>query len=590
MSRETDLSRRTFLKATGSGAAVATVAGCLTGDPDEGSDNELNLINSTVTTLDPIQSTDTASGQIVKQVYEALTYYPNGESSVENLLAEDVEISDDLLTYTFTLADAEFHNGDPLTADDFVYSLRRLAESPNSERANFVLEDTFLSVEHEVEGEELVPDSLGVEAVDDQTLEIRLETPHPNALELLAYDSFSAVPEGLVGDIEGYDGEIEHDEFSTETMIGTGPFEFDTWEPDAEARVTRFDDYHGSTANVEAVHWQIIEDDDAGYTYAMERNADIFGPGGGMPTAQYDPNKVDAETDDLGRSVGSYGPIENGDTVEYVGVPQLSTYYVAFNAPSVPRPVRRAIAYVTDHEELIAEVFKERGEEAWTFTPPGAFPGGQEQYESFIEDYPYGANETDRDAARQVLEDAGYTSDDPYELTLTTYESEVFQEFGRLTRDKLSGLGVDLSLEQSPFATLIERGENGELDFYSLGWTWSWPAADYGMFGFEPENTDTSRMPEETNGYYLDWHREDSDASAQAQGAWERVEANPDPDAQDVRDEAYLEMERAVWDDAVMIPLLHDLEERFIYDYVDVEPFGAMGAYQQRFNNVSLDE
>ena len=90
-------------------------------------------------------------------------------------------------------------------------------------------------------------------------------------------------------------------------------------------------------------------------------------------------------------------------------------------------------------------------------------------------------------------------------MTLTTYDSEVFQEFGRLTRDKLEGTGISLSLEESVFNSLIERGQNGELAFYSLGWIWSWASPAYGLFSFEPKNTDTSTMPAETNGYYLDW-------------------------------------------------------------------------------------
>nr|WP_254769472.1 ABC transporter substrate-binding protein [Salinilacihabitans rarus] len=541
-----------------------------------------------MTSLDPIQSTDTASGRVVLQMYEGLAHYPDGVTDVEAILAEDFEISEDGLTYTFQLKEGvTFHNGEEMTADDFVYSWRRLAESPNSERGNFITNDSSaLNIESEVDDEgELVPDSLAVEAVDDTTLEFTVGTPLPNALEILAYDSFAVIPEGYVGDIEGYDGEVDQGEFSTEAPVGTGPFEFDTWNPDAEARVTRFDDYHGSVANVDAVHWQILEDDEARYTAAMEGSLDIFT----LPTAQYDPSLVDAETDDRGREIGTYGPMENGETADYVGVPQLSTYYLAFNAANTPRPVRQAIAYVTNHDELITQIFKERGEAAFTFLPPGVFPGGPDARDEFIQDYPYAANETDRDSAREVLEDAGYTEDDPYELTLTTYESDAFQEFGRLTRDKLSGLGIELELEESPFSTLIERGQNGELQFYSLGWTWSWPDPGYGMFGFEPENTDTSRMPEETNGYYLDWDEADSDASQKAQEAWETVVDNPEPDAEDVRNEAYVEMEEAIWEDMVCMPLYHQVMEQFYYDHVDAAPFGAMGEYQQVFNEVSLN-
>ncbi|PLK20610.1 ABC transporter substrate-binding protein [Natronobacterium gregoryi] len=592
-----ELERRSFLKATGGAAGALALAGCVgeePGDDDDdgvegGQDGVLNLVNATITSLDPIQSTDTASGRVVRQIFESLTHFPNGTTDLETRLADGYELSDDGLTYTFDIKEGvQFHNGDELTAHDFVYSFRRLAESPNSERGNFIVGDSsFLNVDAEFdESGDVEPESLAVEAVDDYTLEITLVTPAPDALEILAYDSFTVVPEGLVGDIEGYDGEIDQSEFSSERPVGTGPFEFEKWEPDAEVEVTRFDDYHGSVANVDGVHWAVFEDDEAEYTYAVEGNADMFN----LPTAQYDASLIDAETDERGREVGTYGPLENGDTVDYVGVPQLSTFYFGFNVSSVPLEVRQAVAYVLDREVLIQTLFEGRGDEAYTFTPPGMWPGGADAYEAFLEEYPYSRDEANRDAARDVLEDAGYTDDEPYELTLTTYESDVFQEAGRQLRDQLAGLGVDLNLEEAPFATLQERGENGDLEFFSMGWTWNWPDPGYGMFGFEPENTDTSRMPEETTGFYLDWHESDTDAAQTAQDAWERIQAHPDPDDADVRNEGYVEMEEAIWEDMVCMPLHHELAEQFYYDHVDAEPFGAMGDYLQVFNEVTLDQ
>ena len=472
-------------------------------------DNELKLINSTMTSLDPIESTDTASGIVINQVYENLTHYPNGEADLENKLLESVDISEDLLTYTFTIkAGVEFHEGEELTADDFVFAWRRLAESEHTQRANFLLGSGFLGVEHEVDENDgvgpadVVPGSIAVEAIDDRTFEMTLREPEPAALDILAYDSFAAVPEGYVDDLPDIDGEHSQAAFSSERMNGVGPFEFDEWTEQERARLTRFEGYHGDAADVEAIDWEIIEDDDAQWTFVNERNADRFE----IPTAFYERDSVDAESDDLGRDVGTYGPLDNGDTVEYLGVPELSTFYVAWNVPEVPKAVRQAIAHITDHEELVEEVFEGRGTEAFSFTPPGMWPTGADGYDAWVDEWPYGRNETDREAAQEALQAAGFTEDDPFELTLTTYDSEVFQEFGRLTRDKVDGLGIDLELEEAPFNTLISRGEDGDLAFYSLGWIWSWIDPAYGLFGFEPRNTDTSVMPGGADGYYLDWH------------------------------------------------------------------------------------
>ena len=473
------------------------------------SENVFVLRNAPMSSLDPIQSTDTASGAVIGQMYENLTNYKNGVSTqLENQLATGVNVSDDLLTYTFTIKEGvEYHDGSELVAADFKYAFRRLAESPNSQRANFILEE--LGVEHEMEtveqdGEEVeqvVPDSLAIEVTGDYEFEVTISSPQPFALDIFAYDSFGAIPEGYVGDVEGYDGEVAQEELSTEVANGTGPFELDEWVVEDQARVTRFDNYHGSTAEVDAVEWSIISDDNAIQTAYIERNLDVFP----IPTSFYNPDNVEASEDDQGRLVGTYGELENGDTVDYLGVSDLTVYYVAWNVPQVPRAVRRAVAYVTDHQELIDEVFKSRGQPAYSFTPPGMWPEGTEGYNQWVDEWPYGTNETARSDAEEILSEAGFTSDDPFDITLTTYDSEVFQEFGRLTRDKLDGLGVQLELEKAPFNSLIERGQNGELAFYSLGWAWSWVSPAYGLFGFEPRNTNTSGMPGETNGYYLDW-------------------------------------------------------------------------------------
>lgn len=476
----------------------------------EGKDT-LNLIGATMDTLDPIAATDTASAGIQKQLYETLVHYPNGVPEMENQLLDSFELSDDGMTLTLTLVDdATFHDGSAVTAADAVYSIERLALSSNSSRASFVIEGTALDMVHEtsedngVGPEGLVPDSLGLSQVDENTIEIEMGDPNPSALDVLTYTGFSVIPEGYVGDHPDYEGEgeVEYSEFSESTANGSGAFEFDMWTPSEERRVVRNDDYHGDVADVSAVHWAAIEDDEAAYTYVIEQNADIFG----IPTAQYDQDLIDASPDDRGREVGTYGPLDNGETVNYLGVSELSTFYWGFNFAQVPRPVRRAVAYVTNHEELVQQIFEGRGVEAFSFTPPPIWPTGQDGYEEFVDDWPYSTNETDIQSATQILQEAGHTSDDPFSVQITTYESEVFSEAAELTREKLAGTGVEAQLEQAPFGTLLSRGRDGNLQMYSLGWIWSWESVAYGLFGFEPKNTDTDDIPTDANGYYLDWN------------------------------------------------------------------------------------
>lgn len=478
-------------------------------DSDRTDSDTLELINSGMSTLDPIESTDTASGIVINQVYENLTQYENGEiEGLQGQLAEDWDISDDGETYTFHLKeDVEFHNGEELTADDFVYSFRRLAESDNSQRASFMLNSENLAIEYdEDEDGGVVPDSIGVEAEDDHTLVVELREATPAALDILAYDAFAAIPEGYVGDIEGYDGEMDQEDFSTEEMIGTGPFEFVEWTSGEDVEVERFDDYYEGAASIETVHWEIVESDSTVNTRIEEGNVDVFT----IPIPFYEPDKVEVDdTDDLGRELGTYDHDNLGE-IDYVSVGTLSTYYIGFNARHVPLPVREAVAHVTDHESFIEDIFKGRGVPAFSFTPPSMWEeefGDVTSYDDFAENFPYSKNDDDRDAAEEVLEEAGYTDDDPFEVTMTTYDDEAFQEFGRSVRDRLEGIGVDMDLRETEFNILIGDGEDGDLEIFTLGWIWSWNDPIYGHFGFEPENTDTSLIPTEADGYYLDWQK-----------------------------------------------------------------------------------
>jgi len=479
----------------------------------EGSDT-LSLTNATFNTIDPIQSDDTASSRVINQMYETLTHYPSGVPELQNRLIEGFEVSDDQLTWTITLRDdVMFHDGSQMTAADVKYSLERVALSDNSVRASFALDTTGgVAIEHETDEEDgagpanAVPDSLGLSVVDDQTLEIQVAAPNPPLLDVLTYSAFAPVPEGYVDDVPGYDGEVTVDEISRQEANGTGPFLFDSFTENEEAVVVRNNDYWGETANVEEIQWAIFSDPQAEYDYSVrEENADIFG----IPTQFYSQDQISAEADDRGRDVGTYQLQDGPQTeVNYLGVPELSTFYFAFNAAQTPKPVRMAVALIANHEQLVQNIFEGRGVEAFSFTPPGIWPTGQDGYEDWLDSWPYGRNESNFDAAERLLSDNDYTSDDPYSLTVTTYQSPVFQQAAGSIRDSLSGLGVSMELEEAPFATLQERGENGDLQMYSLGWIWSWESVAYGLFSFEPKNTNTDEIPTDSNGYYLDWQTE----------------------------------------------------------------------------------
>ncbi|WP_128476949.1 ABC transporter substrate-binding protein [Halorussus pelagicus] len=611
-----NLSRRRFLQATGGAASAVALAGC-TGDNEDSSQdtttsggetttgeettteeadapgddaNVLRLINSTMSTLDPIKATDTASGTVIQQVFDGLMNYPNAEIEVEGQLATDYEVSDDFQTYTLTLKEgAKFHDGTEVTADDFVYSLERLAASDNSRRAYFILDS--IGVAHETDDDDnYKPGTMDVTAEDDYTLTLELSEPFHAVLEMLAYTSFAVLPEGVLGDIDGYDGQMGYQEFSTANPIGAGPFEFDTWSSNTEAEVTKFDDYHGDTASVDGIHWNIMSDSQAQYTYGtVNQNADII-YGGQLPTSQYNRDKVTIEeTDDLGRDLGTYGETASGTTMDYSAISPIGAFYMGFNSDAVPKAVRQAAAYALNQQEAVNQIFKGRGEGSYHFTPPSIYPDGPDAYDKHAkENYPYGYNKTQLDKARKVMEDAGYGPDNRASFTFTVYESSsTWPDLGKLLRDKLASAYVDMSIDTAPFSTLLKRGRNGNLEAYSLGWVMDYPAPDNFLELLYPPRTDTSL---ESPTSYFNWSG--TDASKQAKQAWEKVQNNPQPtdEHKAKRNEAYIKMEEANWEDVVLLPTYHDISERFSYDWVDAPHHGAAEYSRQMYNNVEIGD
>ncbi len=341
----------------------------------------LSGTSATFSALDPIASGNTASGGKIMNMFDAPMNYPNGDTEVEPLLISDYEVNDDLTEYEFTLKEGIQFHGDygEVTADDVVYSIRRLVESNNS--TNTYFPNSVLNIERETDADgNVIPDSTGVEATGEYSFRITLQQPFSYTLEVLAYSAFSVIPEGIVGDIEGYDGEMSQTEFSTSNPIGTGPFTFVEWNSGngGSFAVDRFDEYHGQQAAIEGIDSAIITDTTASYNYFLNENADVAG----IPTAKYDPEKVSIESTEGSQEFGTYGPLENDKSVNMARTPTIDTFYVGFHMEKVPKAVRQAMAYVTNREQFVNDVFKGRGVPAYHLTPPQVYPGGVSAYNS----------------------------------------------------------------------------------------------------------------------------------------------------------------------------------------------------------------
>jgi len=606
----TNIDRRKFLAAAGSGAA-ALVAGCSgggsedtatetegddTGGGDDGTATETDDMSTEDSTggtlqlslfqqevLDPVAVKGKNSGGASWQLFEPVVAFKNGTLPPENRLIEDVQVNDDGTVWTFTVRDdVVFHDGSELTAGDVAYSYKRLAGSENNRGNEGKIIGFTFTVAHETDDDgNYVPGSLAVEATDDRTVEMELASPFHSVLAILADINFCIVPEGIVGDVEGYEGEMSYQQFANEELIGTGPFAFENWDQGSEITATAFEDYHDAVPNVDGVRWNISSDSNTLYNRAMNENLDFFD----IPLAQYDPDLLSIEEElDGARRRGTYGPVRNGETLNYGEVTLLRTNYLLFNTLEVPRAVRQAFAYVVNQEALIEDTTKGQGTPAYHITPPVAYPGGKDAYDAHVEDYPYGVGETDIEGARSVMQEAGYGEDNRYEVTFTAYsdsDASFWGDVAARTRDKLASAYVDVEIERAPATTVTNRAIEGSFEMFGTFNELEWVEADSTLRFVYPNPFTWTRWGQ---------GEEVSDPAQEAADAWSRYQNNraPTEDAQQVRNDVYVTLEEANWQDITELPLVHPIATRYSYDSVEnLEMHGAM--FNQLYNRLELD-
>jgi peptide/nickel transport system substrate-binding protein len=645
-----DTSRRKFLAVAGSGAA-AVLAGCAGNSPSETTEateateetteetteateqtketTEETEAPSTggtlrlaapgpVQTLDPINAKGSGAGY--DQYQESLYEFPDGDLPPQPRLATDFSVSNDGKTYTFTLKEGvSFHDGQEVTAQDFVYSWRRLAESQNTRNADDIIGDTF-TMQHETEtvtedGEEterLVPGSLAVEAVDDYTYRFTLEEAFHGAISQVSGGAFGVIPENSVGDIEGYDGEYSYNEFfSTEgdgpAFAATGPFQVDDWSKGDQIVLSAFEDYYGEGPMIDGITYTVIGEANTRYQRFLNEQLDMLGveAGTAIPTPKFDPDSRSIEEDNGSYRVGTY-ELENGTTVDYGETTTLDTDYIVFNCQRTPRPVRRAIAYLVNQETIASDIYKGLYEPAYHLTPPPVFmtredgedptevydrharEGFRSEIEFGAEGYPYGIGEARIDEATRVMEESDLET--PYSVEFTIFSgAPAVEQIANRVRDKAQAAGIEVDITKADFGTIISQALNGNMDMFSLGDGMEWPESDNFLRFVQPYE------PDNIGSMFTRWSFEDESKYTEymniAEDAWNEFylpHRGPGNENQLQRNKAYYTLEETNWASVQELPLVHPLAQRISYPRVDERMFSTM--QDQTFNTLSLND
>jgi peptide/nickel transport system substrate-binding protein len=301
-------------------------------------------------TLDLTSSPAAAIPQVLLyNVYETLLKL-EADGSISGLLAESWEVSDDGLTYTFSLRDGvTFHNGDAFDADDVVFSIERvLSKDPAHPFATT-----------------LAPIA-SVTAVDPSTVEITVERVSANLLFYLTQGQGVMFTESAVGTIENQ-------------PVGTGPFAFESWTVGDSIVLARNDSYWGTPALLETVRFRYINDPNALNNAMLTGDLDILA---GVSA----PELLTAfESDDRFEVLQG---LSNGEVTLSLN---------GRRAPLDDVTVRQAITHAIDREAVVDLAYAGYGTVIGTFSTPL-----DPWYRDLTDVYPY-----DPDRARELLAEAG---------------------------------------------------------------------------------------------------------------------------------------------------------------------------------------
>lgn len=187
-------------------------------------------------------------------------YKYDADGNISLGMASDVEISEDGCTYTFTIRDdAYWSNGDPVTANDFYYSWRRLADPANGCTYAYMLITAGVKNAMEVIYGEAELDELGISAPDDQTFIVELDAPKSYFTELLTGSYFMPVNQEYCEECgDQFMLDLEH-------SIYCGAFVMSDWEVGGTTyTLTKNEDYYDAdSVTTDSISYTVMTDDQA---------------------------------------------------------------------------------------------------------------------------------------------------------------------------------------------------------------------------------------------------------------------------------------------------------------------------------------
>ncbi len=384
-------------------------------------------------TLDPTMALDQYSMEIIDQIFDRLVRF-NHDGILVPSLAVSWE-NPEPTRWVFSLReDVTFQNGRALTADDVVWTMRRMmdpeTEAPR-QRLHMVSE---------------------VNATDAFTVEFILDTSFAPFLATLSNPGLSIIPQE----------ELERlgDDFAR-NPVGSGPFKFVSWVQDKEIVLERFEDYWVAKPNLDRVIFRPIPETAVAEMAVLTGDVDVI--------EDVLPDDVDFMTKEGNLQVIS------GGGYYYIPInlhPERTTVYEETGEnPFLNIKVRQALNLAFDTSEVLNAIYPGIGNSIRAY---GVLPPASWAYNEVIEVMATGH---DLERAKQLMAEAGYA--DGFECKILAMSDAARQAIAIILQATLKELNIEATIESPEFGTLLQRANDGDFDLGVFGWSGSPDPHDY---------------------------------------------------------------------------------------------------------------
>lgn len=473
--------------------------------------------------LDPNKTEGVPESNIQRDLFEGLVT-TDASGKIRPGVAESWDVKDNTV-FTFHLRKtAKWSNGDPVTANDFVYSFRRLVDPKTASPYAFFLDSGNVENAADVMAGKKPVDSLGVKALDDYTLQITLSSPLSYFVDMMAHTSLDPVPEKV---IEKFGEKWTR----PENIVTNGAYTVKEWVVNERLVLQRnnqyWDDAH---TTINKVTYLPIESQTAEVNRYLAGEMDMT---------------YELPADQFKRLKEQY-PAEVHVT-GYVG-----SYFYEFNFNHKPFDdvrIRKALSYSIDRN-VIANAVVGRGEKASYFLTPEIAQG----FPAVTTDWSTWTQEKRLEEAKKLLKEAGYDESHPLKFELLYNTHEVHKKIAiAIAAMWKKNLGVDVTLVNQEWKSYLASEQQGNFDVSRNGWI-----ADYNeaasMLGLM-ESTNASNYGKYNNPAYDKLMKDSRNA----------------PDTA-TRIKLYGDAEKMLADDMPVMPIYQYVTPRMVKPYVGGYP------------------